>query len=71
MVDQLAAYWSQLQDSLLSELRSSPEGLSTADAAQRLATYGPNLLQTRERATELGLFLTPFRTWEPAGPSRQ
>jgi Mg2+-importing ATPase len=62
MVDPLAAYWSQSQDSLLSELRSSPEGLSTADAAQRLATYGPNLLQTRERATALGLFLNQFKS---------
>jgi Mg2+-importing ATPase len=62
MADPLAAYWSQPQDSLLSELHSAPDGLSTADAAQRLAQYGPNLLQAREKETALGLFLNQFKS---------
>jgi Mg2+-importing ATPase len=55
-------YWSQPLDSLLTALRSTPEGLSTTDARQRLEQFGPNLLEAREKATALGLFLNQFKS---------
>ncbi|GEM_PF-365199 len=36
-------YWSQPLDNLLAAMQSTPGGLSTADARQRLEQFGPNL----------------------------
>jgi Mg2+-importing ATPase len=55
-------YWSQPPDSLLVELHSTPEGLSTDEARQRLAQFGPNVLKAREKATALELFLNQFKS---------
>ncbi len=46
------AYFSQAADQVLAELQSSPRGLSTAEAARRLAQYGPNVI-TQERGVPL------------------
>jgi len=55
-------YWSQPLDSLLAALRSTPDGLSAAEARQRLAQFGPNTLKARKKATALGLFLNQFKS---------
>jgi Mg2+-importing ATPase len=54
-------YWSLPIDRLLSQLRSTPQGLSTADACQRLEHFGPNALKAHERATALVAFLNQFK----------
>ena len=56
------SYWSQPLDRLLMSLGSTSDGLTTADAQQRLAQYGPNVLETEEKATALGLFLSQFKS---------
>ncbi len=43
-----AAYWSESVAALLARLGSSPAGLSSSDAQQRLKRFGPNLLKGRE-----------------------
>ena len=58
----LSQYWSQSLDSLLAALQSTPDGLSTANARQRLGEFGPNVLEAREKATALGLFLNQFKS---------
>jgi Mg2+-importing ATPase len=57
---QLADYWSHPADQLLAELRSSPQGLSTSEAQERLKQIGPNALKLRKRATAWGLFINQF-----------
>jgi Mg2+-importing ATPase len=55
-------YWSQPVANLLATLHSAATGLSTVKARQRLETYGPNLVQAREKATALRLFLNQFKS---------
>jgi Mg2+-importing ATPase len=55
-------YWSQPATVLLAKLRSTPDGLSTADARQCLEHFGPNALGARERATALVAFLNQFKS---------
>ncbi len=55
-------YWSQSPADLLTTLQSTTTGLSEAEAEQRLARVGPNLLQTKEKVTALGLFLNQFKS---------
>ena len=55
-------YWSQPTDSLLASLHSTPGGLATDEARQRLEQFGPNALRAREKATALGLFLNQFKS---------
>ena len=59
------AYWSLPAEQLLSALHSSRDGLSPAEAQQRLAQYGPNTIAARQQATVLGLLWKQFT--EPAG----
>ena len=58
----LVAYWSTAPDKLLSELHSSPNGLSQADAERRLLQYGPNSIQAGSQTTALGLLLNQFKS---------
>ena len=55
-------YWNQPPEDLLATLHSTPDGLRSADARQRLEQFGPNLLQARKKATALGLFLNQFKS---------
>jgi Mg2+-importing ATPase len=43
-------------------LHSTPGGLATGEARQRLEQFGPNVLRAREKATALGLFLNQFKS---------
>jgi Mg2+-importing ATPase len=58
----LAAYWSLTPEQLLSALRTSSDGLSPAEAEQRLKQYGLNALKPQRQATALGLFLNQFKS---------
>jgi Mg2+-importing ATPase len=55
-------YWSRSAASLLEHLQTSGGGLSVEEAGRRLAAHGPNLLETREEVTPVGLFLRQFRS---------
>ncbi len=56
----LETYWAMPPDDLLAALGSGPAGLSDAEAAARLARYGPNQLHARQRAGALRTFLRQF-----------
>jgi len=49
-----------LQD-VLDQLKSSRNGLTSAEAASRLEACGPNSLTARKKRTALGLFLAQFK----------
>jgi Ca2+-transporting ATPase len=48
-------------DDILNELRTSPQGLSTEEAAKRLKEYGPNELKEIKKKTPFMMFLDQFR----------
>jgi Mg2+-importing ATPase len=56
-----AAFWSEPLAELFSRLGATPAGLSSAEAASRLARYGPNVLRAARRQTFLLLALSRFR----------
>jgi Mg2+-importing ATPase len=58
----VSEYWSQPVESLLAALETSSAGLSAAEASSRLSQYGPNVLEARETASALRLFLKQFRS---------
>jgi Mg2+-importing ATPase len=55
-------YWSRPAESLLTTLQSTTGGLTTPDAQQRLATFGPNVLEVKEKITALGVFFNQFKS---------
>jgi len=58
----MEAFWSQPQEVALRQLEARPEGLTSAEAAERLRQYGPNALRARKRVTAWGLFFGQFRS---------
>lgn len=58
----LATYWSVTPEQLLTELGTSPKGLSQDDAERRLQKYGPNALKAGRQTTALGLLLNQFKS---------
>jgi Mg2+-importing ATPase len=56
------AYWSLPLQTLLAEVDSSPEGLNTGEATRRLGQYGPNVLETKKKATAIGLLANQFKS---------
>jgi len=58
----LEAYWSMPAEQVLAALEASPQGLSRAEAAERLERYGHNALREERRATPLTLLLRQFRS---------
>ncbi len=55
-------YWSQSIDQLFTNLRSTPKGLSSTEAARRLKQVGPNLLKKRRNVSAVGIFLNQFKS---------
>jgi Mg2+-importing ATPase len=55
-------YWSLSSEEVRQALHAQPGGLSSADAAERLDTFGPNALRAKEKVTPLWLFLQQFRS---------
>jgi magnesium-transporting ATPase (P-type) len=56
-----AAFWSSPLAELFTRLNATPAGLSSAEAASRLARYGPNVLRATRRQTFLLLALSRFK----------
>jgi Mg2+-importing ATPase len=56
-----AELWREPLADLFARLNATPDGLSSAEAAARLARYGPNVLRAARRQTFLLLALSRFR----------
>ena len=56
-----AEYWTVPADNLLESLNSTAEGLSSGKAAGRLAVFGPNTVEAREKTAPLVQFLSKFK----------
>ncbi len=57
-----AGYWTLPIDKVLDNLKSTPNGISSDEAEERLKTYGPSTLDTRPQRTVIGLFLNQFKS---------
>ena len=55
-------FWSIPVDEVVKKVNSSTNGLSQEAAQEILAQTGPNSIQSKERATPLGLFLNQFKS---------
>jgi Mg2+-importing ATPase len=62
MKQQITNYWNIPADQLLTSLGSTPQGLSSAEAENRLKEVGPNSLKATSRNTPLLLFLNQFKS---------
>ena len=56
------AFWSLPAAELLAKLQTTPSGISSDEARQRLTRFGSNLLTPRKRSDSLALFLTQFKS---------
>ena len=54
-------FWQLPVAALMELLNSSPDGLSSAEAARRLAQFGPNLIHAERKRALLLQFLAKFR----------
>src|SRR3954470_7592828 len=61
MPEDQAPFWREPLADLSARLGATPAGLSSTEAAARLARYGPNLLRAARRQTFLLLALSRFR----------
>ncbi len=61
MPDEKSAFWREPLVDLSARLGATPAGLSSAEAASRLARYGPNVLRATRRQTFLLLVLSRFK----------
>ena len=58
----LAAFWSREPPRLLDELRTRPQGLSSAEASRRLEEHGPNTLDEERAGGMWRLALRQFKS---------
>lgn len=56
------AYWSLTPARLFSELNTSRNGLTPADAGQRLKQYGANIIEAQQQTTAFRLLLSQFKS---------
>jgi len=56
------AYWSLSSEALFQGLKSSSNGLSSAEAQQRLSEFGKNLLQEKKKTGPFWLFLNQLKS---------
>ncbi len=56
-----ADYYSRSAEETLNELQASKEGLTSAEAAERLQRYGPNQIEEKKKKTRIELFLEQFK----------
>lgn len=62
-IDQIRVpYWHSTVDSLITSLESNPGGLTTAQAQQRLAQFGPNQLSHAHKSAPFLLFINQFKS---------
>ena len=57
-----AEFWSVPAGELLTGLKTTPTGLTSAEARRRLALYGPNLLKSKRKTDALTLLLGQFKS---------
>src|ERR1051325_10348551 len=62
MKQPISNYWNISADQLLKALQSTSQGLSAAEAENRLKEVGPNSLKATSRNTPLVLFLNQFKS---------
>ena len=62
MNKRLACFWSLPAAELLQELQTSPQGLTSAEAQERLGRYGLNRIKAKSRTDSLTLFLAQFKS---------
>src|SRR5258706_2167677 len=55
-------YWSLTPQQLLSILKTTDKGITSLEAQNRLKQYGQNVLEKKQEATALRLFLNQFRS---------
>ncbi|NOY65009.1 MAG: calcium-translocating P-type ATPase, PMCA-type [Nitrospirae bacterium] len=48
-------------ETIISELQSSPDGISSEEAQKRLTQYGPNTLEEKKKKTPFMMFLDQFK----------
>jgi P-type Mg2+ transporter len=56
------AFWSVAAAELLSQLPTSLQGLTSAEAQQHLARYGANVLKSKARSDTLMLLVAQFKS---------
>jgi len=56
------AFWSLSAPEMLRQLQTTPAGLTGAEATQRLARYGANLLKPHKRSDVVTLLLAQFKS---------
>jgi Mg2+-importing ATPase len=56
------AYWTHEAEDILRRLQSTADGLSSAEAVQRLREYGPNQLKDDQPLTRIGVMLRQLRS---------
>ena len=56
------AFWGITASELLSQLNTTPQGLTDDDVEERLMRFGTNLLKPRRRAKAFSLFLAQFKS---------
>ena len=57
-----SAFWSVSASKVLQQLGTAKEGLSSEEAARRLARYGSNLLRPQARSNALTLLVGQFKS---------
>jgi len=57
-----AAFWSVSATEILQDLETVKEGLTGAEARQRLARYGSNLLKPKQRSDVFTLLVAQFKS---------
>jgi Mg2+-importing ATPase len=62
MADAPKPFWSRIAEDQLSELGATREGLTSQEAARRLATFGPNSLRAKRQRGDFALLLSQFRS---------
>jgi Mg2+-importing ATPase len=62
MSQRQTAFWAVPASELLGQLQTTPQGLASAEARDRLARVGANLLKPRKRTGELTLLLAQFKS---------
>jgi Mg2+-importing ATPase len=62
MADAPDAFWGHTAEQQLAELGVTGDGLTSQEAARRLATFGPNRLRVQRERGDIALLLSQFRS---------
>jgi Ca2+-transporting ATPase len=55
-------YYQQSQEQVLEQLEANIHGLSSAQASERLLSYGPNILQQKKKVSPWTIFFNQFKS---------